>query len=59
MSRVLSEAISIHSTETPMFHSKRLFAGLLAGTLFAISGVANAMDDAALGDILDKRLLGE
>jgi len=42
-----------------MFHSKRLFAGLLAGTLFAISGVANAMDDAALGDILDNRLLGD
>ena len=32
----------------------RLSAGLLAGTLFFLSAAANAMDDNALGDILDK-----
>ncbi len=42
-----------------MFHCKRLFAGLLAGTLLTLTGAAGAMDDAALGDILDQRLLGD
>ena len=37
----------------------RLSAGLLAGTLFFLSAAANAMDDNALGDILDKRVLGD
>ncbi|MGO1540538.1 MAG: serine hydrolase [Luteimonas sp.] len=42
-----------------MFRSNRRFAGLLAGTLFAVSGAVGAMDDAALGEVLDRRLLGD
>ncbi|MGY0561648.1 serine hydrolase [Luteimonas sp. A277] len=45
--------------EKPMFRSSRLFTGLLAGTLIAVSGAVSATDDAALGDILDRRVLGD
>lgn len=50
---------STHRSEKPMSRFNRLSAGLLAGTLFVLSGTATAMDDNALGDILDKRLLGD
>ena len=42
-----------------MLRSNRLSACLIAGTLLFLSGAANAMDDNALGDILDRRVLGD
>ena len=50
---------STHCREKPMSRFNRLSAGLVAGTLLVLSGAANAMDDKALGDILDKRVLGD
>lgn len=42
-----------------MFLRHPRMAGLLAGVLFAFSGAASAMDDAALGQVLEKRILGD
>src|SRR5690606_29480990 len=42
-----------------MSRFNRLSAGLLAATLLILSGGANAMDDNALGDILNQRVLGD
>lgn len=42
-----------------MFCFSRLFAGLVAGIVFTVSGAAGAMDDSALGEVLDRRLLGD
>ena len=36
-----------------------IFSAVLASTLIAVSGVVSAMDDASLGDILDRRVLGD
>lgn len=46
-------------TENVMSRSHRLFSGLAAGFLFAVSGAAHAIDDAALGQVLEKRILGD
>ena len=37
----------------------RLLASLVAGTVFILSGPVAAMDDAALGDILERRIGGD
>src|SRR5699024_7446139 len=56
---VSPDSISMTSREKPMFCSSRLFAGLVAGIVFTVSGAAGAMDDSAVGEVLDRRLLGD
>lgn len=42
-----------------MRNHTRLFAGIIAGAAFAFSAAAPAMDDAALGDVLERRIGGD
>lgn len=42
-----------------MRNHTRLFAGIVAGAAFTFSAAAAAMDDAALGDVLERRIAGD